>query len=207
MYQQIIKNTLLPRLDNIVWNINDNQKKADIENNFNTHIKIIWEYFETNLKKEVTADFLVWLHKILLPSWYKIEAIWNDWVKRIMFPWDYRKHYLSKYITDFSSVNEIEKDLKNLLDDFNSKEDMEREDILRLYFDFWKIHPFADSNWTISAILCDVLCFRNKFEPLNMLNLRFKDKRFLFGIIELYGNDKTFECLTHLLNKIDNFNK
>ena len=149
-------------------------------------------------------DFFVWFHKLLYPVWFQIKAIWNDWVEYIMFPWEFRKQFFLKHITDFSSVENIQRDFQKLLDNFNAIENKTREDIIIFYINFMSVHPFWDSNWTISALISDILCKKYWFEELNLLNLRFKDKNTLFKVIEIYEKDKNSE---QILNLIDEFNE
>ncbi len=46
----------------------------------------------------------------------------------------------------------------SLISDFNSLQEKTRESILEFYMKFGEIHPFGDSNGTVSAIIADVQC-------------------------------------------------
>lgn len=127
-----------------------------------------------------------------------------------MLPGEWRKQVLHQRFstnTDFSPTGEIERDFQRLLLDFDAHGELEREDVLRFYFLFGCIHPFGDANGTISALVCDVLCQRHSLRPLWLLNVRFKDKAFLFHLISLFENDRSVASLTKILAELDGFNE
>lgn len=204
MYFETIKQTLFPRFENISrWKLETEIEKFKL--GFDSHCQIMANYIQKNENKldNLDIDFFVWFHKLLYPAWFQIKAVWNDWVAHIMFPWEFRKQFFLKHITDFSSIENIEIDFEKLLVDFNKIEVKNRLDIMKLYFDFWSVHPFWDSNWTIISIVCDLLCKKFWFSELNLLNLSFKDKNTLFKIIEIYEKENNLE---KVLNIVDEFN-
>lgn len=204
MYLETIKKSLKPRLENILkWK--SDLEKVKIEESFLNHAVVINNFILNNeiFLENFSVEYFVELHKIFYPANHKIEAIWNDWKKSTMLPWDFRKQYLEKYITDFSSIENIKTDFENLLKNFILNKEKTRVDILKFYFDFWKVHPFWDSNWTISSLICDILCKKYGFKELNMLSIRFKDKNYLFEIIKSFEKDKNLE---KCLKMIDDFN-
>lgn len=202
MYLETIKKSLYPRLENILRWKNENEINA-IKSSFYSHCEIIDRYFTDNDLENITLNFFIDLHKILYPNWYKIKATGNDWINHIMLPWDFRKQYLSKYITTFSNIEDIKNDLWKTIEEFNKIKVKKRENILKFFLDFWKIHPFGDSNGTISCLFCDVICKKNNLKPLNTLNIRFKNKEYWFLCLKEYEKNKD---LKQVLKMFDNFN-
>lgn len=82
-----------------------------------------------------------------------------------------------------------------------------RVDIFRFYFLFLKVHPFADSNGTTSAVLADALCAYHGLALLLALNVRFKDNALLGSLCAEYEEVRSEQALTNLLGKFDAFNR
>lgn len=106
---------------------------------------------------------------------------------------------------DFTKSKDIPHDLEKLIAEFNTIQKISREDILRFYIEFGQVHPFGDSNGTISAVLADVQCALYGFKLLNYLRIRFRDKAFLFHTIKLYARDSSTSGLNKILAEIDSF--
>lgn len=207
MYYETIKQTLLPRFENLsYWK--SEEVVNNMRNSFESHIKLMSNYFESynNFPKKLDIDLFVWFHKLLYPAWFEIKAIWNDNISHVMYPWEWRKQYLARYKNDFSEVKNIEKDFQKIIDNFNNLETKTREDILRFYLDFGKVHPFWDSNWVVSAVISDLLFMNYWFKPINILKLRYKDKNYWYELVELSEQDWSNENLSRILDLIDEFN-
>lgn len=80
-------------------------------------------------------------------------------------------------------------------------------DVLRFDFSFLRVHPFADSNGTTSAVLADALCVYHGLAPLLALNIRFKDRAYLWSLCEEYDQVRSEQALMNLLGKFDAFNR
>lgn len=81
-----------------------------------------------------------------------------------------------------------------------------REDILRYYFDFLRVHPFGDSNLTVISIICDLECIRHGFRLFKMLDIRFKDKQFMYYFTAYHEKNLHIEdILLKILFYIDCF--
>lgn len=207
MYLETIRQTLFPRFENIsFWKSEDLVK--NLRKSFESHCQLLSDFIEKRDLDNLNIDFFVELHKLLYPVWFEIKAIWNDGIKHIMFPWNFRKQYLAKYIHSFSEVRDIEKDFIELLNKFNELKNKTREDIFRFYIDFWKVHPFWDSNWTISILVCDILCVKYWYKPINILKIRFKDKEYWYKLLKKVDNEKySSQSLGEVLKLIDEFNQ
>ncbi|MDD2908500.1 MAG: Fic family protein [Candidatus Gracilibacteria bacterium] len=207
MYQETIKQTLLPRFNHLSLGKSD-EIIDNMRNGFEAHIRLMSDYFKSynNFPDKLDMDLFVGFHKLLYPTGFEIKAIGNDGISHIMYPGEWRKQYFVKQITNFTKVEEIEKDFQKIIDNFNSLENKTREDILRFYLDFGKVHPFGDSNGTVSAIICDILCVYYNFKPLELLKIRFNKKNNLFSLISEYEKDDSNENLSKILVLIDKFN-
>lgn len=205
MYLETIQQTLFPRFEHISRGKTP-EKIESLRKSFDSHSLVLAKYCEQNDWENLQIDFFVELHKLLYPAWFEIKARWNDGKNHIMFPWEFRKQYLAKYIHDFSDIKNIKKDFQKLLDHFNEKKEKTREDILRWCLDFWKVHPFWDSNGTISILVCDILCVKYWYKPINILKIRFKNKSYWFQLLEKLEKEKySSESLGEILELIDNF--
>lgn len=207
MYLETIRQTLFPRFENIsFWKSED--LVNNLRKNFNSHCQLLSDFIEKRDLDNLNIDFFVELHKLFYPAWFEIKATGNDWVFYVMKPGEFRKQYLSKYIDSFSETRDIEKDFQKIIDNFNNLLNKTREDILKFYIDFWKVHPFWDSNWTISILVCDVLCVKYWYKPINILKIRFKNKNFWFELVKKLEKEKySSQSLWEVLKLIDEFNQ
>lgn len=77
--------------------------------------------------------------------------------------------------------------------------------MLELYCILIRIHPFGDSNGTVSAMVADIECLRQGVSPIHLLHIRFKEKLLLFRIVRTYDEQRDKLTLQKLLIEIDNF--
>ncbi len=206
-FQEIIKATLYPTfLTKLTKNSSTNESLVQ---SFEKHTAVIAkycsEYFKMN--SHLSTRFITDLHRMFYPPGFTIRAVQYDGVHVDQKPGEWRKtNFLSNPVCiDASSTSDIESDLQKLLEKFNGLSKIAREDILEFYCIFIRIHPFGDSNGTIAALICDIECFRQQLGALNMLHLRFKDKSFLFCMVDMYDKSRTRNTLEQMLIEIDGF--
>lgn len=207
-----VRFSLYPRL---AWILQGKPEagKADLTAMFEQHARVLADFLQQAFTEQsggFGVEFFINLHRLLFPSGYVIRAVGNDGVAVEMLPGEWRKQVLHRrHVSniDFSPTGEIEQDFRRLLLDCNARREWAREDVLRFYFLFGNIHPFGDANGTISALVCDVLCQRHSLRPLWLLNVRFKDKGFLFHLISLFENDHSVASLAKILVELDSFNE
>lgn len=195
------------------------QDKQDIAKEyFQKDIERITNYFNNsdflNNNFQLTQDFIKWFHKTLYPEWYIQKSKDNKWVEFIwMIPWEYKKIEIiargnpNKNI--YEKVENVENEMKKLLNNFNSKietksNEKEKLDFILLFaLDFVSIHPFWDGNGRLGGILLDLLYMKYWLKPLYLLKLYKQNKRefilflnetrktrnlkYLYEIIEKYG--------------------
>jgi len=83
----------------------------------------------------------------------------------------------------------VEKELDELLFDYNSKIKIKLEDIIDFHYKFECIHPFSDGNGRIGRIIMFKECLRNNIVPFIVLN---DDKHYYLRGLKEYENDKMF---------------
>ena len=83
----------------------------------------------------------------------------------------------------------VEKELDELLKDYNSKRNITLEDIIDFHYKFEKIHPFGDGNGRVGRIIMFKECLRNKIMPFIVLD---DDKPYYMRGLKEYENDKMF---------------
>ncbi len=64
-----------------------------------------------------------------------------------------------------SKPNEVEKDIRSLLNDYNKKDIIEISDIIDFHYKFEKIHPFQDGNGRVGRLIMFKECLRNNIVP------------------------------------------
>ncbi len=84
---------------------------------------------------------------------------------------------------------DVEKEIEDLLSEYNSKINVTLEDIIDFHFIFERIHPFGDGNGRVGRIIMFKECLRNNVMPFIVFN---NDKAFYMRGLREYENDKLF---------------
>jgi len=219
-FDETIEASLLPRL------LNTLEKKPEQERerlilSFRAHVRLLSEYLrEEIIDGTLSLDTVIGFHVRLYPPGYMILAADNHgspdkpgnpveispgaWRQREIRDEPFRSH---RWLSVCSPLACIESDLRRIIAALNGIRNPRREDIFRFYFQFLRVHPFADSNGTTSAVLADALCARHGLAPLLPLNVRFKDKAFIWSLCEAFDKVQNEQELTNLLEKFDAFNR
>lgn len=64
-----------------------------------------------------------------------------------------------------SKPNEVEKDISQLLKNYNQKNNLEIFDIIDLHYEFEAIHPFQDGNGRVGRLIMFKECLKNNIVP------------------------------------------
>lgn len=92
-------------------------------------------------------------------------------------------------VINTSGPENVEKDIDNLLNEYNNKENITIEDIIDFHYKFETIHPFADGNGRVGRMIMFKECLKNNIMPFIVLN---KDKPFYMRGLKNYKHDKMF---------------
>lgn len=219
-FGETIEASLRPRLLDTLGKRPQHEHEALISN-FRRHVRLLSGYLREELENErFSVNTAIEFHIRLYPPGYMIDAMDNHgspdkpgnlvkispgaWRQREILEEPFRNH---RWYSVCSPLVCIERDLEKTISALNEIRNPRREDILRFYFLFLKVHPFADSNGTTSAVLADALCARHGLAPLLALNIRFKDKALLGSLCAEYEEVRSEQDLTNLLGKFDAFNQ
>ena len=88
-----------------------------------------------------------------------------------------------------SKPEDVEKDINNLLADYNNLNKVTLEDIIDFHYRFETIHPFGDGNGRVGRMIMFKECLKNNIMPFIVLD---KDKPYYMRGLREYKNDKKF---------------
>lgn len=85
--------------------------------------------------------------------------------------------------------NKVPKAMKELLNEYNSKQNVTFEDIVKFHHDFEVIHPFQDGNGRIGRLIAFKECLRFNIIPFIIEDSK---KSFYYRALKNYDSDKTW---------------
>ncbi len=92
-------------------------------------------------------------------------------------------------IINTSDPENVERDLDNLLDKYNSLKKVTIEDIIDFHYSFECIHPFGDGNGRVGRMIMFKECLKNNIMPFIVFD---KDKPYYMRGLKNYKEDKKF---------------
>ncbi len=92
-------------------------------------------------------------------------------------------------VINTTSPEDVEKEIDELLFEYNAKTNITLEDIIDFHYKFEKIHPFGDGNGRVGRIIMFKECLRNNIIPFIVLD---EDKPYYMRGLKEYENDKAF---------------
>ena len=92
-------------------------------------------------------------------------------------------------IIDTTSPENVEKEIDELLNEYNSKIEITLEDIIDFHYKFEKIHPFGEGNGRVGRIIMFKECLKNNIMPFIVLD---DDKSYYMRGLKEYENDKMY---------------
>lgn len=92
-------------------------------------------------------------------------------------------------VINTTKPEDVECDIDELLNWYNSLNNITIEDIIEFHYRFETIHPFGDGNGRIGRIIIFKECLRNNIMPCIILD---SDKPFYMRGLQQYKNDKLF---------------
>lgn len=169
-------NSFIPKNDNLI-------KLDDLLESKN-HFKL-FDYILDNIDKPLNKNMLIEMHKIL---------------KRGTSDEDNPRYNVGGFkivpniiglvnVINTSSPDMVEKDLEELLEEYNSLNTITLENIIDFHYKFESIHPFSDGNGRIGRIIMYKECLKNNIMPFIVLD---EDKSYYMRGLKEYKNDKMF---------------
>ena len=92
-------------------------------------------------------------------------------------------------VINITAPEDVEKEIDELIVQYNSKTKVTLEDIIDFHYKFEKIHPFGDGNGRVGRIIMFKECLKNNIMPFIVLN---DDKPYYMRGLKEYENDKMF---------------
>lgn len=164
-------NTLLAEKDTI----------TDIDDILETsnHFKL-FDFMLDTADKKLTENMIKEFHRILKEGTSNGR---KDW----FVVGDYKK--LSSEVGGLKTTEpkNVERDMKKLLEWYDSLEQVTIKEIIEFHAKFEKIHPFQDGNGRIGRIIAFKECLKNNIVPFIILD---KDKLFYYRGLNQYQNNK-----------------
>lgn len=182
-------NSFIPKNDDLI-------KLDDLLESKN-HFKL-FDYILDNIDKPLNKNMLIEMHKIL---------------KRGTSDEDNPRYNVGGFkivpniiglinVINTSSPDMVEKDLEELLEEYNSLNTITLENIIDFHYKFESIHPFSDGNGRIGRIIMYKECLKNNIMPFIVLD---EDKSYYMRGLKEYKNDKMF-LIDTIKNEQDKYN-
>ncbi len=164
-------NTLLAEKDSV----------TDLDDILETtnHFKLV-DYMLDIADKKLTENMIKEFHRILKEGT-------SDGRKDWFVVGDYKK--LSNEVGGLKTTEpkNVERDMKKILEWYDSLEQVTIKEIIEFHAKFEKIHPFQDGNGRIGRIIAFKECLKNNIVPFIILD---KDKLFYYRGLNQYQNNK-----------------
>lgn len=182
-------NSFIPKNDDLI-------KLDDLLESKN-HFKL-FDYILDNIDKPLNKNMLIEMHKIL---------------KRGTSDEDNPRYNVGGFkivpniiglvnVINTSSPDMVEKDLEELLKEYNSLNTITLENIIDFHYKFESIHPFSDGNGRIGRIIMYKECLKNNIMPFIVLD---EDKSYYMRELKEYKNDKML-LIDTIKNEQDKYN-
>lgn len=213
-FDEAIEASLRPRLLDTLGKRPAHEHELLISN-FRGHVRLLSGYLREELENDrFSVNTAIGFHIRLYPPGCLLRAADDDGNPVIVSPGAWRKREIRdepfrdlRWRSVCSPLSYLERDLEHAFFTLNAISNPRREDILRFFFQFLRVHPFADSNGTTASVLADALCVHHGLAPFLVQNIRRKDKAFAWSLCEAYDIDQSEQALTNLLGKFDAFNQ
>ena len=164
-------NTLLAEKDTIT-NIDDILETAN-------HFKLV-DYMLDIAEEKLTEDMIKKFHKILKEGT-------SDSRKEWFIVGDYKKLPNEVGGLKTTEPNNVKRDMKKLLEWYESLKEVTINEIIEFHAKFEKIHPFQDGNGRVGRIIAFKECLKNNIVPFIILD---KDKLFYYRGLNQYQNNR-----------------
>jgi len=124
---------------------------------------ILFDYILDNINTPLSEEFIKTLYKILKKNTQDEVNFPNSFG-------NYRKQTSEHINYNISSPKNIEKDLSELIYNYNNLDTVNLSDIADFHYKFECIHPFNDANGRIGRIIIFKECLKNNITPFIVLD-------------------------------------
>ena len=161
------------------------------------HFKLV-NYMLDIAAKDLTEDIIKEFHKILKEGTSDSRKDWFN-------VGEYKK--LANEVGNMKTTlpKNVERDMKKLMDWYNSLEKVTIKEIIEFHARFEKIHPFQDGNGRVGRIIAFKECLKYNIVPFIILD---KDKLFYYrGLNEYQSNIEKGYLIDTCLNAQDQYSE
>lgn len=157
--------------------------------------KTCYEYLLDKIikKEKISENLIKKVHELLAIGTYDERRYISNGER----PGEYKKH---DYVTGREEVgvsaSEVEKEIENLVNEVNSINTNDAEDIIKIatYFHnkFENIHAFADGNGRVGRTLTNYILMINNMPPLIVYD---EDKKYYYAALEKYDKEDDIKSM------------
>ena len=159
----------------------------------------LFKYMLDSLDEELSEKMIKKYHYILKNATLTDEE--KEWFN--VGEYKQKKNFVGSIET--SLPNDVESDMKGLLDWYNSLKEISFEDVIEFHVRFEKIHPFQDGNGRVGRMIMFRECLNNDIMPF-IIEDRNKDF-YIRGMREYQLNNEKGYLLDTCLNSQDNYKR
>lgn len=164
---------------NTIVSTSDNPTKVDDIIETVNHFRIV-DYLIDNADKKLTESMIKEFHRIL-------KSGTSDETEKGYNIGEYKSLENSVGNLKTAKPNQVAKEIKTLLEKYNSKEIIKVEDIIEFHAKFEAIHPFQDGNGRVGRMIIFKECLKNNIVPFIILD---QDKQFYYRGLYQYQQSK-----------------
>lgn len=157
--------------------------------------KTCYEYLLDKIikKEKISENLIKKVHELLTIGTYDERR----YILNGERPGEYKKHdYVTGREEVGASANEVAKEIANLLNEVNSVNTNNAEDIIKIatYFHnkFENIHAFADGNGRVGRTLTNYILMINNMPPLIVYD---EDKKYYYAALEKYDKEDDIKSM------------
>lgn len=161
----------------------------------------LFKYMLDTIEEPLTEEMIKKFHFILKNGTLTLTDNEREWFN--VGEYKKKKNFVGNITT--SLPNQVENDMKNLMNWYNKIEDKKIEDIIEYHVKFETIHPFQDGNGRIGRMIIFRECLYNNITPFYIEE---RNKEFYIrGIKEYQTNNEKGYLIDTCLNSQNNYEK